>query len=422
MSLQRPPASRRIVREGEPPRSHRGEDGTDVSRSLVGFLNSRATVGSAPCPLSPLLCSLAVGLVVAAASAALGEPPAGTGPPRWMVTLPGEVASLAMSPDGRCVAALWGERFAASTVSVFAANGERLWEKRLKDINPWLQAEHVSAAPGCEWVVVSGTSSYKYVWAITRKGSRWHLGTSGTPEGVGISHAGDLVVVGTAAGHLYLVSDSGRTLREVDLGWEITGSVRFSPDDRHFIANRGGLLDRQGKRLWEGEVGYGRFEMSRDLSRFVLTWEAPHGPAIGSVTLLDGAGNTLWYDVRCYIEAMLAEDGSHLFVRGGTSPEDECYDDPTRSYSVWVVDRDGKMVGEYPEKEVITSFVATDKDCIVITRNHDLECRDRDFRVMWTLPYVTFRWPGSVVAATSVRWIAAADGGTVSAYRYPPPR
>ena len=100
----------------------------------------------------------------------------------------------------------------------------------MKAINPWLQAEHVAVAPGCAWVVASGTSGYRYVWAIGRKGARWHLATKGTPEGVEVSRAGDLVAIGTANGRIYLVSAPGEVLREVEFGWGVTSTIRFSGD------------------------------------------------------------------------------------------------------------------------------------------------------------------------------------------------
>jgi hypothetical protein len=356
---------------------------------------------------------------VAGALAAADETPAC---PAWEVALPGDIEELAMSPDGRCVAALWGPGHEATVVTVFGADGSRLWDAELKAINPWLQAEHVAVAPGCRWVVLSGTAGYRYVWAVDRRGARWHLATKGTPEGVEVSHGGDLVVIGTANGRIYLVSALGEVLRQVEFGWGVTREIRFREDDRYFIANGGGLFERAGDLRLKRTIWWAPFNASQDFARFVVVDQAGHGPNVGQIHLVEANGGLVWYDSLCEVDGMIAFDGSFAMVRGGEilGPESPPACAPA---TIRIVGESGSLVGETEEGPCTTRFLAQDDHCIVLSRQDqvtgrvDLECRDRQFNLVWWLPAVR---PAYVETwRAGVRWIAFADWRTIRAYRYP---
>ncbi len=352
--------------------------------------------------------------------------------PIWTREFKHGVVDMALSPDGGCVAVIPQSppdaqgrgRSGGTAVVVIDRTGQVLWEQDLAKINPWLLAKKVVVAPGCSWVLLGGPPSYRCVWAVGRHGARWHLETDGTPEAIAISHKGDLVAIGTAAGNTYLVSSAGRMLSRSSKQYAIIEEMKFSHSDEFFAITEGstlGLFDRSGKALWRHGEWFGQMTMSNDAERFLVISAPGHGPAVTDISLLDREGTTLWKGSYCEGDGAVAMDGQFTFVMG--RPLEDCWcADPPDDLGLWVLDESGAISGEHPRGPARwIRPIGRDRDCIILERQlenpqrADLECRDERFEVRWVLKNVN-PWPLTAMH-DGVRWFITGD---VRAYAFPP--
>jgi len=185
----------------------------------------------------------------------------------WERELSGKVINLDVSSDGQCVAVT-----TTTGIALLRTNNELVWERPF--LNQWMAASintpverrPVAVAPRCRWVAVAGASNYRYVWLFGVHGqARAHIATPGTPEALAISHRGDVLAIGTAAGHLLFVNPRGVVQRDVTLSdrlpvLDIFDRLQCSPDDVLLLTTWAGgttaLFTRQGEPIWTRQLMY----------------------------------------------------------------------------------------------------------------------------------------------------------------------
>jgi len=153
---------------------------------------------------------------------------------------------------------------------------------------------------GCRRIVVGGGPDYKNVWFFYGNGhAAFHLATPGTPESIAASWRGDLIAIGTAAGHLLLAEPDGRLIRDVkdSEDWGVLDSLTFSPDDTLILPlttiGRAGLFTREGETVWWRDGLFNRVWPSRDWERFAFLAVPMHGMGYGQVQIIARNGEPI---------------------------------------------------------------------------------------------------------------------------------
>jgi hypothetical protein len=308
----------------------------------------------------------------------------------WEFDVPAEIrrAELSIGEDCIVLTTDYG-------VSVLNLDGRLRWERSFKSINRWMTAERSTAPAGCEWVAVVGRPEYRYVWVLTANGGGHYFRTRGTPEGVAIAHRGDRIAIGTAGGHLYILDSRARLIHDRDLGSAIIADLAFSKDDRHLIVTDGdtGVYTREGEPVWQPRE-YSRLAASADLSWFLGSREAPHGPAAGVAAVLNRDGISVWSRYGNGPKGAMAPDGSFFVIS-----DNVCRDgwlclgeDVVEGFQA--MRPDGTLIasGSRPAGEVLA--VADDSQSFLqmsSAADDAIVCLSRGGAILWQLPKQPYR-------------------------------
>jgi hypothetical protein len=353
------------------------------------------------------------------ASTALAEEPRNPAPLLWERKLDAKIERVVPSADGRCLAVATD-----SGVTVLDNSGRELWSREYRSISPWLKpetlqfqhrSEVLAVAPHCSWIALAGDSSYRYVWIVGKHLSR-SFQPKGTPEAVAVSHKGDLVAVGTASDHIYLLDPRAQLLKDVSCDLCISSGLLFSPDDALLAVTEGwgaGLYARDGRTLWRD--GYW-LDVNRDFQWFAATECPAHGPGACRVDLLSRDGKPGWTRALWDARARVAPDGSFIVAEGIPTNENEDKEgwEPERPMHILVLNRGGEILADRESAGCHLRFVSEDGRCIVMNEAGRLVCRDRQLHVRWEIPRCE---PGCEMAASrDLRLIVEATGETVRAY------
>lgn len=258
------------------------------------------------------------------------------------------VGAQETTPEEECVGVRTHAGFALET-----ASGKRLWEKPY--FNEWMDSgSGITVAPRCRWLVVAGSSAYRYVWVVGADGHpRGHCATPGTPQAVAISHSGDRFVVGTAAGHLLFVNHRAKVLRDVSGVLFIVNGLAFSPDDSVVLTTSSfgtiGLFSRSGDTIWTRDGA--EAIVTNDWERFLVVSRANHGVPWGSLELVTRDGRTLW-ESGSFLQplAMILPDDSGFRI--SSAPDCAAYVSSYREaetddcLQATVLDREGNVVAD----------------------------------------------------------------------------
>jgi hypothetical protein len=345
--------------------------------------------------------------------------------PAWQQKLAGQVLHLAISPDGRCVAAVTERRPTPiemkrqpvepeRRVAVIDAAGRPLWETA---VPPQVSYVHSFAvAPGCSWVALGeyppngwsgGEVPPTTVLLLDENGTRQALRIAGVAESIAIGHAGDALALGLTARegepNICIITPAGRVVASADDRLTYRAPLlTFSDDDQHVIVTRFfgvGVLDRHGKAVWgvvepptwtalSPALRWRGIDASRDLKWFAAHYAPMHFSQGGNVALLGADGNLVWQRANLWEpDAVMAPDGRYVVVQGAPMRgEDHEPDDPDVAYSI--VDRQGKTLAERRIPRALLWFVAGDGRSIVFSErsagepfNTDLVVRDSALNV-----------------------------------------
>jgi len=235
-------------------------------------------------------------------------------PPKkaWELAIKGGITDLAFSPTEDCLVVATPERVVAVDTSGVAS-----WEVPVTRLGRGAQVGRVAAAPGCKWILIAGTPSSKRAWLVSRASVK-PIPTSGTPQGLAVSHDGKIFAVGTAAGALYLADTTGQVVHSWRFESSIIDGLEFSPDDQRLALTAGspvGVLTVAGGTQWIQDLG-GTMATTASWDRFVTWWEPPHFSTLGEVSLVDGQGKARWNRPTHYPSAAIAPDGSYVVLAG----------------------------------------------------------------------------------------------------------
>jgi hypothetical protein len=258
-----------------------------------------------------------------------------------------------VSPDGSCLAVV-----EETELTVLDAQGKIVWKKPYinrwmeEAVNQWWDGKPMAVAPRCRWLAVGGSASYKYVWLFNSHGEpRAHLATPGTPKALAISHKGDLLAVGTAAGHLLLVNPRGEIQKDITLSdtLYIIDELQFSPDDALLLTTQAGgttaLLTKAGEPLWTRDQGFWMTTtVTPDWERFLVVGLPGHGEMVGHMELVSRDGRTLWKDSALYPIVSVTPDGRNFVVASEPLQGYESEEAATFLLPRTILDRDGKVI------------------------------------------------------------------------------
>jgi hypothetical protein len=351
--------------------------------------------------------------------------------PAWEQTLSGSFLQLAVSPDGRCVAAVTERQPTPieakrqpsepeRRVVVFDAAGQPLWATAVPP-----QVSHVLAfalAPGCAWAALSeyppngwkaGEVPPTTLLLLDENGTRQAVPIAGIVESIAISHASDALALGLTSRkgdpNICIVTPAGQVVASA--GDDITYRaplLTFSDDDRHVIVTGFfgvGVLDRHGTAVWgiveppaerrlasevrrRPAVLWRGIDPSGDLKWFAAHYAPMHGFQGGEVALLAADGHLVWQRTNLWEpDAVIAPDGRYVVVQGAPMRgEDREPDSPDVVYSI--VDRQGKTLAERRIPRALLWFVTGDGQTIVFSErsatepfNTDLVVRDAALNV-----------------------------------------
>ena len=325
-------------------------------------------------------------LVVVMAASAMNAEPQGTPvdtvtyPASWTQSWEGQVADANLAAGGSCAAvALKG------AVVVIGATGKELWRWQFSNVNRFVAAQHVAVAPSCQFVAFVGDTSYRYAWIVHRNGTRVPISMRSTPLGVAISHAGDLVAIGTSANDVWLFDANG-TLRwrtHLDKGCCVR-ELSFADDDCSvFVTSWGaGVVSVTGTLKWAASLG--GMWAAQDGRIFVGHWEPPHGPGISSLSVLDEAGKLLWGRFGSSGVASLSGDVIAALVNDNQKPTDEdAYRE--QATTLTLMSRRGEIIATLPGGGTPLAF-SGDGRHLLVRRSDRLDALDRNGASVWSIP------------------------------------
>jgi len=346
----------------------------------------------------------------------------------WERPVGTRVVALAVSPDGRCVVAE-----TTTEIVMFGGDGEVRW--RRPHLNPWMAAsaengwEHaVAVAPGCRWMIVAGSENYHYVWLLGADGQpRAHIATPGTPQSVAISHRGDAMVVGTAAGHLLFANSQAQLLRDTKFKWGVFKAVEFSPDDALVLTSVAGytvgLFTRDGETVWTREGGYINVWPTADWERFVVKTTPWHGIPIDAVDILARDGKVIWQRQSILAAAVqMADDGSRFVVSSALGPDDDDFLEYASSRIAPItLDRYGNALPAESHSAEEVPPAGWAGRCVSKGYDQPLVCRDRNGKALWQVSDILGQEVHGYATDLTFVGVARATGATpaMRAYRAP---
>ena len=354
--------------------------------------------------------------------------------PGWTTPMVGDISTAAVAADGSCVA-LVTRQPAPGRILLFDRNGARAWEVA----PPQVITSPVAVAPGCAFVAFDASRDQDIrsgmpkgtVGVQRRGGPPVAIAVDGRPNSIAISHAADLVAIGTEGRtNVVLASPDGRVVRTLQRFSATAPQLTFSADDA-FVLIRGwygvGVITRAGDSVWgpfptsaqAKRSDWRRIDASRDLQWFAAEQGPMHGPDAGTFALLSSTGEVAWQGPSVWgADVKMAPDGSYFVAVGRERRVGTDIDDggPAR---VEVMDRTGRTLASKTMPRPVLEAISPDGRFILM-REIDgrarvwLVGRDRALDPAWRVGPAD----GYVVHAESgliVSWSA----GRVSGYMTP---
>jgi len=293
--------------------------------------------------------------------------PLGTGDPeRWGRAKP------AFSYDGSCVATAGN-----GEARIISNQGRTLWKWNYGAISRFIVAGSIAVSPACDAIALGGDSSYKYVWIAEKNGRKISIPFPSTPLGLAFSRDGRSVAVGTGSARLYLFTRDGKERWSTPpYSVELSSDISFSPDGGFILFHDGGAIVRvNGSIVADLRGDY--MSISTDLQSIVTSWEPPHGPGPGNVTVWDQAGKELFSNFSDDPRGVITPDGSRIIARVNIDqepPEGEFYE--PRETALRMFSRDGKKLDGFPNLDGRPVAISPDGTRVLLETDKSLDAID----------------------------------------------
>ncbi len=295
--------------------------------------------------------------------------------PGWTTPMIGDVVTAAVAADGSCVA-LVTQQPPPGRILLIDRNGARAWDVA----PPQVITFPVAVAPNCAFVAFDAsrdqdlrTGMPKGTVGLQRRGGPpVAIAVDGRPSSIAISHAGDLVAIGTEGRtNIFLASPDGRVVRTLQRFSATAPQLSFSADDG-FIVVRGwygvGVMTRTGDTVWgpwpmppqAKRNDWRRIDASRDLQWFAAQQGPMHGPDAGTFAVLSSTGDVVWQGPPVWgADVKMSPDGAWFVAvgrerRAGTDIDDGA---PAR---VEVVDRAGRTLASKTMPRPVLEAISPD--------------------------------------------------------------
>ena len=331
-------------------------------------------------PALSALALIAWPLCFAVAVGQTGPSPVPVLSPAWSATVPlGNAdpqrwrrAKPAFSYDGTCIATAGN-----GEARVISSQGRTLWKWNYGAINRFIGAGSVVVSPPCDAIAIGGDSSYKYVWIAEKNGHKTFIPFPSTPVGVAFSRDGKSLAVSSGSARLYLFTRDGKerwSTPPYSVG--LSSDISFSPDGEFILIHDGGAIVRiDGSIVADLRGVY--MSISANLQTIVTSWEPPHGPGPGNVTVWDQAGKELFTNFSDDPRGVITPDGDRIIARVNIDqepPEGEFYE--PRETALRMFSRDGKELEGFPNLDGRPVAISPDGKTVLLETGGSLDAID----------------------------------------------
>ena len=238
---------------------------------------------------------LAAALVQAGPSAADAQPER-----LGSFTLPG-IRIFAAARGGTCMGVVTESRAVAVGIS-----GDTLWDAALAESVSSL--DKIAIAPSCDWLAVAdsesariqivGRDGFRVIVPLVRAAADQVERRTWAPRSIDISADAQWLVVGTEHDHIAVITRRGVLTKQItvsEIGQPVI--VEFARDTSLLLVTAYyavGVVRANGEWLWRREVHPAEIRADQNHTSFAGKFVTSHGPADGTVEMLDARGKTRW--------------------------------------------------------------------------------------------------------------------------------
>ena len=250
---------------------------------------------------------LAVGL--SSGLAATKQPHAA---PLWEHRFDGNIVDVSTPPAASCIAVL-----TSAEIAVLGYDRTVLWRRDFRKFSRIFQAETVTVAPSCEWVVVTGNASYRYAWLLRKDGRDEHIGFHGvTPLSAAIHPDGNRVAIATGGRHIVMADAEPFAVRK-RIPYRGGGQLEYASPDALLVGRYGaGVIADDETVKWNAASGVCDISVPDGAAWSVTACSPPHFSSVGAVTVRGADGAVRWSRILDSPSAAAAPDGSFVAMLG----------------------------------------------------------------------------------------------------------
>lgn len=303
--------------------------------------------------------------------------------PTWEHDFREDIVDVNIAPNGRCVGVATHDE-----VAIFDNAGHQTWHWNYRETYRLMASGAIAVSPSCDGVAFIGDSGYRYLWIVLPNKPKISIPIKSTPLDVAFSHNGKLVAVGTGGKEVFVYDTAGQLKSKTDIiGDCCVREVMFSRDDQWVVSGGWGaaVTSIDGRVRWQKTGGVGRLRASDNLDAFVHGDIANHGAALGTVSMLDGAGKTLWERVTTQWDGIVSPQGDVALVnvdRNQNPDDDDRGFKREQVVALQLLSREGKVLQEFAEDGEPLAF-STDGTQLLIRMDTEIRAVNRKDETLW---------------------------------------
>ena len=275
----------------------------------------------------------------------------------------GSIVDVSTPAAAPCIGVLTG-----GEVAVFGYDGAALWRRDFRKFSRIFQAETVVVAPSCDWVVLTGSASYRYAWLLRRDGRDEYVGFGAvTPLSAAIHPDGHEIAI-TTGGRSIHVADADPFVVRKRIPYTGFGRLDYATADALLASRYGaGVIGRDNAVKWSDTGGVCDISVPDDAAWSVTACSPPHFSSVGAVTVRERDGAKRWSKIIDTPHAAAAPDGSFIAMLGADVTF-HGYEERVGERRLRFVSRDGTPLGDFPSPEA--NIVGVTRSGLVILQQY----------------------------------------------------
>ena len=287
-----------------------------------------------------------IGVLLATGLTAGGSGAPQAAQPLWEQRFDGGIVDVSSPLAAPCIGVLTG-----GEVAVLGYDGATLWRRSFQKFSRVFQAKTVAVAPSCDWVVVTGTESYRYAWLLRRDGRDEYLGFGGvTPLSAAIHPDGHQIAITTGGRSLH-VADADPFVVRNKISYASFGRLDYATADALLASGYGaGVIGSGNVVKWSEPGGVCDISVPGDAAWSVTACSPPHLSSVGAVTVRESDGAQRWSKVLDTAHAAAAPDGSFIAMLGADVTYHD-FQERVGDRRLRLVRPDGSVLADVPAPE-----------------------------------------------------------------------